>query len=76
MKLINKQDNIARFFHFIDRTADTLFKVTSEFRSCNHTGKVKCHNTHIFQRLGNITRNNLEGKTLGNRCFTDTWFPD
>ena len=74
MQLVNKKKNASVLPHFIHHISDTLFKFSSVFTSCYHTGKIQYNHPLIFYRVRNHTGYDPLCKTLGNSGFAHAGF--
>ena len=71
VEFIDKQDDVAFLFDFINDIFETLFKISSVFASGDHRSDVKSNDSFVFQRFGNAPVNNVLCQALGDRGLAD-----
>ena len=76
VEFVNKEDDFAGIFHFVNDGFDAFFKLTSVLGAGNHQWEVKGINHFVSEDFGDIPGNDFLSESFNDCGFSDAGFAD
>ena len=76
MNLVNKQNNIAFGFHFVNKAFNAVFKLSAELGACHQRGHIQQMDFLIHQFGRHFSGGNFQRQPFGNGGFPYPRFPN
>ncbi len=78
MRLIDEEDDVVTFLHFIEDAFDSFLEHTAEHRACDESAHLKLHDVRVTQTRRNFLRFEFDEsrESFDDSGLSDSRFPD